>query len=135
MKVLLDTNVVVSAALKDGRPEAVVVWVATSGECDWIVSQDILAEYREVLRRPKFGLPEHLLEHWDEILRTLTSCVEVPELLEFPRDPADSLFLSCALASEADYFVTGDRDFDEARKLVKTTILSVSRFHTLFCFE
>ena len=52
---------------------------------------------------------------------------------DFPRDQKDAKFLACAQAAEADYFITGDRDFTEAKKLVTTTILSVSLFKQLVC--
>lgn len=45
----------------------------------------------------------------------------------------DAMFLSCAVAAQADYLVTGDRDFTEARRLLVTTILSVSQFKRLVC--
>ncbi len=51
MKVVIDTNVLVSAAWRDKSPEAVVIWVALQDDREWIVSQDILDEYQEVLRR------------------------------------------------------------------------------------
>ena len=42
------------------------------------------------------------------------------------------MFLACALAAEADYLIIGDRDFNEARKMVNTIIMSVSQFKKLF---
>jgi uncharacterized protein len=55
MKVVIDTSVVVSAALKDRGPEAVILFVAGQSDFEWIVSADILEEYKAVLGRPKFG--------------------------------------------------------------------------------
>ena len=57
--------------------------------------------------------------------------VEVDIEIEFDRDQKDALFLNCALAAEADYLITGDRDFEEARKLINTSIVSVSQFQSL----
>jgi predicted nucleic acid-binding protein len=51
--------------------------------------------------------------------------------LIFPRDRQDAKFLECALASEADYLITGDKDFSEGQKMVRTTIISVSLFKKL----
>ena len=58
MKVLIDTNVLVSAALKDKIPEEVILFVVSHADVQWIVSPDILAEYKVVLNRSKFGLPQ-----------------------------------------------------------------------------
>lgn len=55
----------------------------------------------------------------------------VRQSIPFPRDVKDAMFLACAVASDADYFITGDRDFTEARKLVNTRIVSVNQFEAL----
>ena len=49
----------------------------------------------------------------------------------FPRDVKDAKFLACALAADADFLITGDLDFSEARKLGNTKIVSVSQFAEL----
>lgn len=64
MKVVVDTNVLVSAALKDKDPEIVILWVVARSGCDWLVTREILDEYNGVLARPKFGLPPDLREQW-----------------------------------------------------------------------
>jgi putative PIN family toxin of toxin-antitoxin system len=95
---------------------------------EWVASAEILAEYREVLRRPKFGLSAGLLAAWDERFSTLALWpVAVP--VDFPRDAKDAKFLACALAAEADYLITGDRDFEDAPAIGKTRVLSAARFH------
>jgi putative PIN family toxin of toxin-antitoxin system len=131
MKIVIDTNVVVSAALKDREPETVILFVVEHPDFEWIVSASILDEYKEVLRREKFSLPEELLRQWDEMFDVLTTIVEADSQLNFPRDRKDAKFLECALAIDAEYFITGDKDFSEAQKLVNTTIISVSLFKKL----
>ena len=51
----------------------------------------------------------------------------------FPRDPKDAKFLACALAADADFLVTGDQDFTEARLIGRTEIVSVTHFDELVC--
>jgi uncharacterized protein len=128
MKVVVDTNVVISAALKDRDPEAIILFVVERPEFEWIVSAAILEEYKAVLRREKFGLPEDLLHRWDEMFGMLTTTVEVDVEIDFPRDRKDAKFLECAMVADAEYLITGDKDFTEAQKLVNTTIISVSMF-------
>ncbi len=135
MKILIDTNVLVSAALKDKDPEAVILFVVEQPDIEWIVSADILAEYMAVLNRPKFGLPEHVRHQWVAMLSAVTTLVEVTTTFEFPRDQKDAKFLACALAADAKFFITGDRDFAQAQKLINTTILSVSLFKKLVMTE
>jgi putative PIN family toxin of toxin-antitoxin system len=131
MKIVFDTNVLVSAVLRDRDPEAVIIFVASSDDFEWIVSKEIMAEYSEVLGRPKFRLPDDILQGWQAMLDRLTVPCEVDLDIEFPRDRKDAKFLSCAVAAGADYFVTGDSDFNEAHQLLSTTILSVSQFKKL----
>ena len=123
----------VSAAFKNRDPETVLRAVVKHPEWEWIVSVEILAEYREVLSRPKFRLPPTLLQQWITFLESTTILVEVPTEITYPPDPTDAKFLACALAAQADWLVTGDHDFTQARKLLTTTILSVSQFKTLVC--
>lgn len=59
--------------------------------------------------------------------------VDVDLSIDFPHDQKDSMFLACAVATGANYFITGDGDVVHAEKLVATTILSVSQFKKLVC--
>jgi putative PIN family toxin of toxin-antitoxin system len=133
MRVVIDTNVLVSAVLKDRDPEAIILFVAERDDMEWIVSPEIMTEYREVLSRPKFGLPDDIRQNWFDLLDALTVTFDVDLDIDFPRDSKDAKFLACAVTAGADYFVTGDRDFSEAQKLLSTTILSVSQFKKLVC--
>lgn len=133
MKVVIDTNVLVSAALKNKDPEAVILFVTSQPDIEWIVSPAIVAEYKEVLARKKFGLPQEFLLKWFQFLDGVTVSVDVNLELEFARDRKDAKFLACALVSDAEFLITGDRDFSQAEKLVNTTIISVSLFKKLVC--
>jgi len=132
MKVVIDTNVLLSAAWRDKKPEAVVLWITVQDDWEWTVSEEILAEYREVLRREKFNIDSDKLQRWEGIITKLTTLVDVNVDVEFPRDQKDAKFLACALIAKADYFITGDKDFSEAKKIISTTIVSVSTFKDLF---
>ncbi|MDD5139205.1 MAG: putative toxin-antitoxin system toxin component, PIN family [Verrucomicrobiales bacterium] len=133
MRVVIDTNVVVSAILRDRLPEKILLFVLGHPDFEWVASGEILAEYREVLRRPKFALPDPVLSEWDERFRSAVAEWPVEISVSFPRDVKDAKFLACALAAEADFFITGDHDFTEARKLEHTKIISVNQFNELVC--
>ena len=47
MRVVVDTNVLVSAILKDRNPEQVVLYIASQPDFEWIVSPEILTEYKK----------------------------------------------------------------------------------------
>ncbi len=133
MKVVIDTNIVVSAALRDKGPEEVLQFVVGRPDFQWVVSPAILSEYKQVLARKKFTLLRELLRQWEHFLDSVTICIEVPATIDFPRDPTDAKFLACAVAANAEWLITGDQDFTHARRLINTTILSVSLFKKLVC--
>lgn len=133
MKMIIDTNVLVSAVLRGREPRAVIQFIIDNSEFDWIVSTEILAEYKEVLNRKKFKLIDEVKAEWFEIIDTFPTIINVNVEIDFPRDRKDAKFLTCAMAADADFLITGDFDFTEAQTLVKTTIISVSLFQRLVC--
>ncbi len=133
MNVLIDTSVLLSAALRNRLPERVVLYVAGRDDFRLLVTPEILAEYTDVLRRPKFGLTEPTLARWAELLAMRTVQVgSPPNTPDFPRDPKDAPFLAAALAVAADYLITGDKDLLEANDLVTTRIVTVAQFGSEF---
>jgi len=128
MRVIIDTNIVVSAILRDRDPETVIMFIAGRNDMEWIVSAEILAEYRDVLSRPRFALPEDIKHRWFQMFEKLTVPVSVSLPFDFPRDRKDAPFLACAVAARADFLISGDKDFSDARELLSTTVLSISQF-------
>ena len=133
MNVVIDTNVLLSAALRDRLPERVVLYVAGRDDWRWVVTPEILAEYTAVLRRPRFHLDEKVLERFAELLAMRTVNVgSPPSVPDFPRDPKDAPFLAAALASGAHFLITGDKDLLEAKGIVPTRIVTVAEFSSAF---
>lgn len=132
MKVIIDTNILISAVLKGRNPGEVVQFIIDSYDFDWIVSQEILEEYREVINRRKFKLVDEVKNEWLNKIEAIPQLVEVKVTIDFPRDAKDAKFLALAIASEADILITGDKDFNEVRELETTAIVSVSAFKDLF---
>lgn len=133
MRVVVDTNVVVSALLRDRNPERAVLHLVATESCEWVGSEEILSEYLEVLRRPRFELPASLLALWEARFRHAMILWPVMIPAEFPRDPKDAKFIGCALAWEADYVLTGDRDFESAKVFPGVVFIGVHEFVAKFC--
>ncbi|MCT7950734.1 putative toxin-antitoxin system toxin component, PIN family [Ancylothrix sp. C2] len=131
MRIVIDTNVLVSAAVIGRNPEAVILFVVESPDCEWVVSAEILKEYKEVLSRSRLRLTESQQQRWFNILDSATIMIEVNVEIDFPRDRKDAKFIACAIAGEVDFLITGDHDFTEAENLTSTTIISVSLFKKL----
>ncbi len=129
MNVLVDTNVLLSAALRDGVPEKVVWHVATNPDCRWIVTAEILAEYFGVIRRPKFGFEPGVVQAWTELVQSGTILVlSPPASFRLQRDPKDAIFLAAAVANGADFLITGDKDLLDAGLPLSTRILTAAEF-------
>ena len=109
LRVLFDTNVVVSAAFWKGSPfRCLAAWA--EGKCDAVISPQILAEYHETMEELRADYPEINPVEWVEALG------EAAELV-FPThratgataDPDDEKILEAALAAEVDCIVSGDK--------------------------
>jgi len=135
MKVIVDTNVLISAVLKGRKPRDVIQLISDRSDVDWIVSSEVLAEYRQVINRGKFKLSEDVRVQWLNKIDQITQLVEVEMKVDFPRDPKDAKFIALAIAIEADFLITGDRDFNQVTDIGQTTIISVSSFQELLLNE
>ncbi len=107
MKVVLDTNVLVSGLLNPYGPPGRIVQVVASGELQLCLDARILAEYREVLRRPAF--PFHG-EEVDALLRQVHAVGEpvAATLAQALPDSDDEPLLEVAIGADAEYLVTGN---------------------------
>lgn len=109
IRVVLDTNIVVSAMLKpDTLPEAILN-LAIDGKIQLCVSEPILAEYEQVLRRPRLGIDSKKVSLAMEQIRKAGRLVAASKAVTAAYDPDDNKFLECAQAAHADYLVTGNQ--------------------------
>lgn len=120
LRLVLDTNIVVSAALKpDGLPRTVLI-VATTKPSILYISNEILAEYRDVLARPEFRIHKGLRQQVLQLMRTRARLITPSRRFDVTSDPDDNVFLECADAARADYLVTGNvRHFPQFWKRTK----------------
>jgi len=128
-RVVLDTNVLVSALLFGGRLDALIGrW--KSGDLIPLFSRATFAEFRRVLAYPRFGLtgPEINALIEEEILPWCEVVETGEEIRGVCRDHGDDIFLSCAVAAGADAIVSGDRDLLDLGAFRDIPILSVADF-------
>ena len=108
MRVVPDTNVLVSAIVFRGPPGQLVE-LAAEGYLVLILSPPPIDELREVLRR-KFGFSDAAAYHAETLLRRISVVVEPQrEVAIIREDPEDNRVLEAALAGDADIIVSGDR--------------------------
>jgi putative PIN family toxin of toxin-antitoxin system len=109
-RLVLDTNVLVSAALHFGLPHQVLL--KARGDGILLASEATLAELHEVLLRSKFDTYiEHAIREGivEEYARNCT-VISIASPIRICRDPRDDKFLEVAVHGRADAIVTGDRD-------------------------
>lgn len=112
LKVVLDTNVVVSGLLRQKGAPATILDAATSKLFRCYVSESLLDEYREVLTRDYLGLDRQRASRFLGDLRKVAIFVVPRKKVTVARDPDDDVLMECALEAGADFIVTGNiRDF------------------------
>ena len=110
MRLVVDTNIFVSAALKDASwPAETIRWIATYGGLlkSAITEQELLA----VLQRPRIA-PKIEPDFSDRLRRMLAAAelVTIAERVAACRDPDDDKFLELAVNGSADVIISGDAD-------------------------
>lgn len=126
MKIVVDTNILISALGWDGA-EYLLIRKVFRGEIELYLSPRMLEEFIQVSQREKFGFFP------DEIEEFITALIEVCEMV-LPRqriemikeDPADNMFLECAIEAKADYIVSGDKHLLKLKEFQGITMINAS---------
>jgi putative PIN family toxin of toxin-antitoxin system len=108
LRLVIDTNVVVSAALKPAGLQRTVVLLALTKPARWYVSDAILAEYTLVLTRPELKIRRSPRQQLLQFIKNQTRLIAPSRLPQVTTDPADNIFVECANAARADYLITGN---------------------------
>jgi putative PIN family toxin of toxin-antitoxin system len=109
VKVVFDTNVVVSASFWRGAPfDCLAAWA--QGRFEAVVSPAILAEYHETSEELRQEYSKHRYVAWTEALTDAATLVfPIERASGATPDPHDEMILECALAAEVDVIVSGDK--------------------------
>lgn len=129
-RVVIDTNVVISAFLKTGSNPALIISLILENKIKLCLSKKIFSEYKGVLSRNKFN-------HLDKTnVKSLLSRLKKKSLLIKPSipidiikdDPADNKFLECAIEAKADFLITGNIMHFPFKKFHNTYIITPKEF-------
>ena len=126
MKLVLDTNVFVSALLKRSSAPGQILQAWRDGRFDLLVSDPLYTELADVLGRRKLRayLEPELSQRFLELLRNYAKWVEVARVPKRAvRDPKDAMILGTALGGRADHIVSGDQDLLVLRRFRGIPIL------------
>ncbi len=127
MRVVLDTNVIVSAYLGGVLEGIIVAW--KSGKFTLVVSKEIVDEYLDVLRRPRFKIKQAEVDDFAALLLDQADFVIPLETLTVVQnDPDDDKFLEAAIEGKANLIVSGDRHLFEIKLFREIPIVTPREF-------
>jgi putative PIN family toxin of toxin-antitoxin system len=131
LKIVIDTNIYISAIFWGGKPREVID-LGRDNSVRIFTSSEIVNEISEKLRL-KFKIPENEVSQILIDLSTFTFPVEVTKNYQVIHDdPDDDKFIDCAVQSDADYIVSGDRHLLNLGDYAGTKILKASEFLSIF---
>lgn len=133
IRVVIDTNILVSSLLASGSPKAVLN-LAYNQVFAWYVSDTVLKEYETVLAYPRLNIDQSDRRRTMTEIRKISQIVRPTIELKEASDETDNRFLECAQAAKANYLVTGNlRHFPTAWKYTK--VVSPKDFLRLWQFQ
>ena len=130
MRIVLDTNVLVSAFIsKDGNPAALLDVALTLPEIEVVLSDEIPGEFGDVLSRRKvrerFHYSQEDVSGFVRIIRNAVSIVKPTSNIKLVEDdPDDDVIINTAYDGKADYIVSGDSHLKAMKEFKGIVILS-----------
>ncbi len=119
-RIVIDTNILVSAALKPDGLQRTVLRLAIAKPARLYVTEAILSEFKEVLARPELRIRKGLRRQLLQLIKNHSHLVRPSRPLRAAADPGDDKFLECADSARADFLVTGNlRHFPNHWKMTK----------------
>jgi putative PIN family toxin of toxin-antitoxin system len=134
IRVVLDTNIIVSALLQPLGPPAQVFELVLGDALQLCVTGSIYTEYEEVISRPRFQRTDETIVQALRTIRDKGYWVRPVESVRACLDPDDDIFLECAVAAAADYLVTGNlkhfpASFGDTRVITARWLLDILAGH------
>jgi len=126
IKLLLDTNILVSAVISKGNPWKILTGIL-SEEYIGVTSPQLLAEFSDIFHK-KFPLNIPEYEYIEEQIKTDFETVNPEIPLDIVRDSSDNKVLEAAISGSCNFIVTGDKDLLILKKYKKIRILNPTDF-------
>jgi putative PIN family toxin of toxin-antitoxin system len=120
MRIVLDTNVIVSALLNPSGAPAGVLSLVLRGSATLLLDNRILFEYSDVLRRKKFAFPSHAIDALLDFVRASAQYVTAAQSTNRLPDEDDRPFYEVAVSGSADYLITGNKRHFSRKSFVVT---------------
>ncbi len=130
MKIVIDTNVVISAIFFKGKPYELLNMVINHAKSiDGFASPKIISEYIEIFQRmiEKKGKQIPNNNPLDHFINSL-SVIEDTNCIQVSRDPDDDIFIECAFNCDAIYIISGNNDLLDLKEYKGIKIVKVDDF-------
>ncbi|MCC7196988.1 putative toxin-antitoxin system toxin component, PIN family [Candidatus Peregrinibacteria bacterium] len=125
MKIVLDTNVLISGIFWGGKPYTIIeIWL--NHRIQLFATKKIIKEYFVVLDR--IDKSRKSAKKWQKYILENIHIINEKSFIKLSRDPKDDKFVNCAISANATYIVSGDNDLLELKEIGKTKILTPSAF-------
>jgi putative PIN family toxin of toxin-antitoxin system len=127
MRIVLDSNIYISAALSVGGQPSAILKLAEESALDIFITDSIIDEIERMLKE-KLGWSQSKTSLWTRYIRSLTDRVQPHQNVQDCRDPDDNHILECALEADAEIIMTGDHDLLELHPYRGINILTPRQF-------
>ena len=134
-KLILDTNIIVSALISNSIPTKILYELVLTQKVKTCLTEEIFAEYIEVLNRGKFTKYTNFKSKADIVLNKLSEIstyYETNRKIEILSDTSDNKFLELAAVSSADYLITGNTLDFQITEFEYTRILTPREYWSFF---
>lgn len=131
LRIIIDTVVFVRSLINPHSRSGKIVF-SHNKSYQLFVSEPIVKEYLEVLKRPELTSKFKTLKkmNYNKILKilSLAQAVETSNIPKASRDPKDNIFIATALEAEADYLISEDKDLLDIKKYEEINIINTEKF-------
>ena len=136
IRIVLDTNVLVSAILSPRSKSAQIIRLVLEDALSLAISQNLLDEVYRVVRYPKLVklfkkhgiIPEEITSIIERLSRIAVVTPGELNLDVIQEDPANNKILACAIESEADFIISGDRHLTDLKEYQGIAIVNPATF-------
>lgn len=127
-RIVIDTNLWISFLITKNLSK--LDEIIFSKQCTLIFSDELLDEFIEVSKRPKFEkfFSQSDIENLLETIEEYADFVSVQSKIDVCSDSKDNFLLALSADGDADFLLTGDNDLLEIQKFKKTTIVTIAGF-------
>ena len=126
MKIVLDTNVLISGIFWGGHPKKILEMVV-KGTVKLYATESIVKEYFRIIEKIGKKNPS-IVNEWKMLLLDLLNIIEATEEISICRDEYDDMFIECAVACGAKYIVSGDEDLLVLEKYREIQIITPKKY-------